>query len=65
MAPLSWIVEVEKKGFGKVIYDTSKPGVFEKDFGGTVPVLVIYALEAQSSRTRSWCRPLSMASTDR
>ena len=45
MAPPSWIVEVEKKGFGKVIYDTSKPGVFEKDFGGTVPVLVIYALE--------------------
>lgn len=45
MAPPSWIVEVEKKGFGKVIYDTSKPGVFERDFGGTVPVLVIYALE--------------------
>src|SRR3954452_13979568 len=32
MAPPSWIVEVEKKGFGKTIYDTSKPGVFEKDF---------------------------------
>ena len=45
MAPPSWIVEVEKKGFGKVIYDTSKPGVFQKDFGGTVPVLVIYVLE--------------------
>jgi NitT/TauT family transport system substrate-binding protein len=45
MAPPSWIVEVEKKGFGKLIYDTSKPGVFEKDFGGTVPVLMIYALE--------------------
>ncbi|MGJ5034748.1 ABC transporter substrate-binding protein [Bradyrhizobium sp. HKCCYLRH3059] len=45
MAPPSWIVEVEKKGFGKVIYDTSKPGLFEKDFGGTVPVLVIYALK--------------------
>ena len=43
-APPSWIVEIEKKGFGKVIYDTSKPAVFEKDFGGTVPVLVIYAL---------------------
>ncbi|SFJ69628.1 ABC transporter substrate-binding protein [Bradyrhizobium sp. Gha] len=45
MAPPSWIVEVEKKGFGKTIYDTSKPGVFEKDFGGTLPVLVIYALQ--------------------
>ncbi|MGJ4895195.1 ABC transporter substrate-binding protein [Bradyrhizobium oligotrophicum] len=45
MAPPSWIIEVEKKGFGKVIYDTSKPGLFEKDFGGTVPVLVIYALK--------------------
>jgi NitT/TauT family transport system substrate-binding protein len=44
MAPPSWIVEIEKKGFGKVIYDTAKPGEFEKDFGGTVPVLVIYAL---------------------
>lgn len=44
MAPPSWIVEVEKKGFGKVIYDTAKPGEFAKDFGGTVPVLVIYAL---------------------
>lgn len=45
MAPPSWIVEVEKKGFGKTIYDTSKPGVFEKDFGGTLPVLVVYALQ--------------------
>jgi len=44
MAPPSWIVEVEKKGFGKAIYDTSKPGVFENDFGGTLPVLVIYTL---------------------
>src|SRR5207237_4329726 len=45
MAPPSWIVEVEKKGFGKTIYDTSKSGVFEKDFGGTLPVLVIYTLQ--------------------
>lgn len=38
MAPPSWIVEVEKKGFGRTVYDTSKPGVFEKDFSGTLPV---------------------------
>ena len=45
MAPPSWIVEVETKGFGKAIYDTAQPGVFEKDFGGPLPVLVIYALQ--------------------
>ena len=44
-APPSWIVEIEKKGFGKTIYDTSKPGLFERDFGGTLPVLVIYTLQ--------------------
>ena len=41
----SWIYECEAKGFGRVIYDTKKPGVFEKEFGGTVPVLVVYALD--------------------
>jgi NitT/TauT family transport system substrate-binding protein len=45
MAPPSWIVEVETKGFGKAIYDTAQPGVFEKDFGGILPVLVIYTLQ--------------------
>lgn len=45
MAVPSWVIEAEKEGFGKVIYDTSKPGVFEKEFGGNVPVLVIYTLE--------------------
>lgn len=45
MAVPSWVIEAEDKGFGKVIYDTSKPGVFESAFGGTVPVLVVYTLE--------------------
>ena len=45
MAVPAWVVEAETKGFGKAIYDTSKPGVFEKAFGGTVPVLVVYTLE--------------------
>ena len=45
MAVPSWVVEAEAKGFGKTIYDTSAPGVFAKVFGGTVPVLVVYALE--------------------
>ncbi|GGI25633.1 MULTISPECIES: ABC transporter substrate-binding protein [Bradyrhizobium] len=44
MAPPSWIIEIKKKGFGTLIYDTSQPGMFEKDFGGTVPVLVVYTL---------------------
>jgi NitT/TauT family transport system substrate-binding protein len=45
MAVPGWVVEAEAKGFGKAIYDTSKKGVFEAAFGGTVPVLVIYTLE--------------------
>lgn len=44
MAVPGWVIEAEKLGFGKVIYDTSKPGVFVGDFGGTVPVLVVYTL---------------------
>jgi NitT/TauT family transport system substrate-binding protein len=44
MAPPSWVVEAEAKGFGKAIFDTSKPGVFVSAYGGTVPVLVVYAL---------------------
>ncbi len=44
MAVPGWVVEAEAKGFGKVIYDTSKPGVFTDAFGGTVPVLVLYTL---------------------
>jgi NitT/TauT family transport system substrate-binding protein len=45
MAVPGWVFEAEKGGFGRVIYDTSKAGVFETEFGGTVPVLVLYALE--------------------
>ena len=45
MAVPGWVIEAEAKAFGKAIYDTSKPGVFEDAFGGTVPVLVIYTLE--------------------
>lgn len=54
MAVPGWVIEVEKKGFGKAIYDTSKPGVFEAAFGGTVPVLVVYTLEEtiQSDRAK-------------
>jgi sulfonate transport system substrate-binding protein len=45
MAVPGWVIECETKGFGKVIYDTSKPRVFAEAFGGTVPVLVLYTLE--------------------
>ena len=51
MAVPGWVIEAEKLGFGKVIYDTSKPGVFTGDFGGTVPVLVVYTL-AETAATQ-------------
>lgn len=44
MAVPGWVLEAETKGFGKAIFDTSKPGVFVSAYGGTVPVLVLYAL---------------------
>ncbi len=44
MAVPGWVLEAESKGFGKAIFDTSKPGVFVNAYGGTVPVLVIYTL---------------------
>jgi NitT/TauT family transport system substrate-binding protein len=53
MAVPSWVVEAEAKGFGKAIYDTSQPGVFEKDFGGTLPVGVIYTLEDTIQQDRA------------
>jgi len=53
MAVPSWIIEAEAKGFGKAIYDTSNPGVFEEAFGGTVPVLVVYALEETIQQSKA------------
>lgn len=53
MAVPGWVVEAETKGFGKVIYDTSKPGVFEAAFGGTVPVLVVYTLADTITQERA------------
>jgi len=53
MAVPSWIIEAEAKGFGKAIYDTSKSGVFEEAFGGTVPVLVVYALEETIQQSKA------------
>jgi len=41
----SWVVEAEANGFGKAIFNTSIPGTFEKQFGGQVPVLVVYTLD--------------------
>ena len=53
MAVPGWVIEAESKGFGKAIFDTSKPGVFTGAYGGTVPVLVIYTLEDTIEQNRS------------
>ena len=53
MAVPGWVVECETQGFGKVIYDTSKPGVFTDAFGGTVPVLVLYTLEDTATEKKA------------
>jgi NitT/TauT family transport system substrate-binding protein len=53
MAVPGWVIECETKGFGKVIYDTSKPRVFIDAFGGTVPVLVLYTLEETTQQRRA------------
>jgi NitT/TauT family transport system substrate-binding protein len=53
MAVPGWVIEAERLGFGKVIYDTSKPGVFDAAFGGTVPVLVIYTLEETAQNEKA------------
>src|SRR5690606_30003386 len=53
MAVPAWVLEAEDRGFGKAIYDTSKPGVFEAAFGGTVPVLVLYTLEETAQQEKA------------
>jgi NitT/TauT family transport system substrate-binding protein len=53
MAVPGWVIECEAKGFGKVIYDTSKPRVFTDAFGGTVPVLVLYTLEETAQQKKA------------
>jgi NitT/TauT family transport system substrate-binding protein len=45
MATPAWLIEAEANNFGRAIYDVRKPGLFARDFGGTVPVAVICALE--------------------
>ncbi|WP_439495321.1 ABC transporter substrate-binding protein [Bosea sp. (in: a-proteobacteria)] len=44
VAQPGWQIEAEREGFGRTIYDTRKPGVWDKDFGGPVPTLSLYAL---------------------
>lgn len=53
MAIPGWVLEAEQNGFGKVIFNTSKPGVFTAAFGGTVPVLVFYTLEETIQQERA------------
>ena len=53
MAVPGWLIEAESKGIGKAIYDTSKTGVFEAAFGGTVPVLVVYTLDETIQQDRA------------
>lgn len=50
MAPPSWQVEAERNGYGRNIYDVTAPGVWARDFGGNLPVLVIYTLEETIER---------------
>jgi NitT/TauT family transport system substrate-binding protein len=45
MAPPAWQMEAERHGFGTSLYDVRAPGVWAKDFGGNLPVLVVYTLE--------------------
>jgi NitT/TauT family transport system substrate-binding protein len=52
MAPPAWQLECERQGFGRIIYDTRRPETVKADFGGTLPVLVIYTLEETIERDR-------------
>lgn len=44
VAQPGWQIEAEREGFGRTIYDTRRPGVWAKDFGGPIPTLCLYAL---------------------
>lgn len=44
VAQPGWQIEAEREGFGRTIYDTRKPGVWTRDFGGPIPTLSLYAL---------------------
>jgi len=44
MMPPAWLLEAERGGYGQVIYDV-RDLVWKQDFGGNLPVLVIYALD--------------------
>lgn len=44
VAQPGWQMEAEREGFGRTIYDTRKPGVWDRDFGGPIPTLSFYAL---------------------
>lgn len=65
MAVPSWVIEAEDKGFGRNIYDTTKPGMFAGVFGGPVPVLVAYALEetttAEKAKTQAFVNAMVQA----
>lgn len=43
--PPSWQIEAERNGYGRAIYDVRAPGVWQRDFGGNLPVSTVYALE--------------------
>ncbi|MER8375862.1 ABC transporter substrate-binding protein [Mesorhizobium sp. M1338] len=45
MTPLTWQLQAERGGFGKTIYDVRADGVWQRDFGGNIPSIVIYALQ--------------------
>jgi len=51
MALPSWQFQAEDKGWGKAIFDVSQPGLWDKTFGGAVPVSTIWALDETVAKT--------------